>query len=45
MPQFMPLYWIKLLTWLNVIIGITWIYNQNISLPRTLRIEVARASM
>jgi hypothetical protein len=45
MPQFKPLWWINLLSWMFCIIGIITRYNHAVNFPSTIRIIIARISI
>jgi len=45
MPQFMPFYWVNLISWSFAILSFfTW-FHQAISFPNLLRIKLSRALM
>nr|YP_009659074.1 ATP synthase F0 subunit 8 [Chytriomyces confervae]QCQ69072.1 ATP synthase F0 subunit 8 [Chytriomyces confervae] len=45
MPQFSPIYWCNLLSWMFAILSMVVWFHQTISFPAMLRIQLARHMM
>jgi hypothetical protein len=45
MPQFKPYWWINLISWTFAILSIITWYNQSITFPKVLRIQLSRIQL